>query len=245
MEGLIFGILRYLILDWLWQTAFSLSCAVGNFEPVRSVRWSALRDGFEDTSNTREVNIHINVKWQTRICTTWPSFLITCRLLFIISTPEVVVSCNFFIHKNCFELFLSANFLYWEILNLKLTIAVCRIHEAETLFSPLRGCAGDRVKIVANVLCGTVLGDEFAAILKMRPPQQSYKAHWQPPRPGLPRNLKVAIGNYEVARESGTKFVPPNSSMMQFDTKVTVEGLFTMASALSLSSHSTQINRNK
>ena len=124
MDGLIFGILRYLILDWLWQTAFSLSCADGNFEPVRSVCWSALRDGFEDTSNAREVKHHINVKRQTRICTTWPSFLITCLLLFIISTPEVVVSCNFFIHKNCFELFLSANFLYWEILNLKLTIAV-------------------------------------------------------------------------------------------------------------------------
>ena len=81
----------------------------------------------------------------------------------------------------------------------------------------------------------------------MRPPQQSYKAHWQQPRPALSRNLEVAIGNYEVARESGTKFVPPNSSITQFETKVTVEGLFTMASAFSLSSysHSTQINRKK
>ena len=29
-----------------------------------------------------------------------------------------------FIHKNCFELFLSVNFLFWEILNLNLTFAV-------------------------------------------------------------------------------------------------------------------------
>ena len=26
---------------------------------------------------------------------------------------------QFFIHKNCFELFLSAHFLFWEILKLK------------------------------------------------------------------------------------------------------------------------------
>ena len=58
---------------------------------------------------------------------------------------------------------------------------------------------------------------------------------------------KWQIGNYEVARESGTKFVPQNSSIIQFDTKVKVEGLFTVASALSLPSysHSTQITKNK
>ena len=35
-----------------------------------------------------------------------------------------------FIHKNCFELFLSAHFLFCEILNLNLTFAICRIREA-------------------------------------------------------------------------------------------------------------------
>ena len=39
-------------------------------------------------------------------------FPFNCRLLVIISTHKLVVSCNFFIHKNCFELFLSAHFLF-------------------------------------------------------------------------------------------------------------------------------------
>ena len=30
--------------------------------------------------------------------------------------------------------------------------------------------------MVVKVRCGTVLGDEFAAMLKMRPPKQSYSA---------------------------------------------------------------------
>ena len=32
---------------------------------------------------------------------------------------------QFFIHKNCFELFLTAHFLFWEIRNLNLIYAVC------------------------------------------------------------------------------------------------------------------------
>ena len=39
------------------------------------------------------------------------------------STHKLVVSRNFF-RKNCFEHFLSANLLFWEILNLNLTLAV-------------------------------------------------------------------------------------------------------------------------
>ena len=64
---------------------------------------------------------------KTRICTTWPSFPIICRLLFIISTHNLVVSRNFLSNKTCFELFLSAHFLFWEILNWNLTFAVCRL----------------------------------------------------------------------------------------------------------------------
>ena len=56
-----------------------------------------------------EVNHHVYVKRQTRICTTWPSFLFTCRLLFIIST-QISSFTQFFSDKNCFELFLSAHF---------------------------------------------------------------------------------------------------------------------------------------
>ena len=43
----------------------------------------------------REIKHHVYVKWQTWICTMWPSFLFTCRLLFIISTPKLVVSLDF------------------------------------------------------------------------------------------------------------------------------------------------------
>ena len=44
---------------------------------------------------------------QVRICTTWPSFPFTCRLLFIISSPKLVISCNFLsirIVLTCFYL---------------------------------------------------------------------------------------------------------------------------------------------
>ena len=42
-----------------------------------------------------EQTICRDVQWQARICTTWPSFPFTCRLLFIISTRKLVVSRNF------------------------------------------------------------------------------------------------------------------------------------------------------
>ena len=61
-----------------------------------------------------EVKHHVYVKRQTRICTTWPSFPITCRLLFIISTHELVVSHNFLsirIVWSCFYLLI----FYFEI----------------------------------------------------------------------------------------------------------------------------------
>ena len=47
------------------------------------------------SKENREVKHHVYVKRQTRICTMWPSFLLTCRLLFIISTPKLIVSRNF------------------------------------------------------------------------------------------------------------------------------------------------------
>ena len=54
------------------------------------------------------------------------NFPFTCRLLFIISRNKLVVSRNFFIHKNGLKLSLSAHFNS-KILNFNLTFAVCRI----------------------------------------------------------------------------------------------------------------------
>ena len=42
--------------------------------------------------------------------------------------------------------------------------------------------------MVVQVHCGTVLGDKFPAMLKMRPPKQSHNALGQPSQPGLPRS---------------------------------------------------------
>ena len=44
--------------------------------------------------------------------------------------------------------------------------------------SRIWGCVGDRVEMVVKVQCWTVLGDEFAAMLEMRPPEQSHNALW-------------------------------------------------------------------
>ena len=46
--------------------------------------------------------------------------------------------------------------------------------------SPLWGCAGDQVEMVVKVHCGTVLGDQFAATLKMLSLKQSHNALRQP-----------------------------------------------------------------
>ena len=93
---------------------------------VRRLKLNRARRAFSlrCSRDTREVKHHVYVKRQMRICTTWPSFPFTCRLLLIISTHKLVVLPNFFAHKNSFELFFSAYFLFWEILNLNLTFAV-------------------------------------------------------------------------------------------------------------------------
>ena len=87
----------------------------------------------------RKVKHHVYVKRQTRICTTWPSFLFTCRFRFITSTHKLVVSHSLFFHKNCFDLFLYAHFLFWEILNLNLTFAVYVKLCKNSLFSVVSG----------------------------------------------------------------------------------------------------------
>ena len=59
-------------------------------------------------AQTSGLSITFTSNGQTRICTTWPSLPFTCRLLFITSTHKFSFT-QFFIHKNCFELFLSAH----------------------------------------------------------------------------------------------------------------------------------------
>ena len=72
----------------------------------------------------REVKHHVNVKRQTRIFALWPSFPLTCRLLFIISTHNLVVSYNFLSIGNVLSCFYLLIFCCWEILYLNLTFAV-------------------------------------------------------------------------------------------------------------------------
>ena len=44
--------------------------------------------------------------------------------------PRDQVSPSFVVYCSLFELFLSAHFIFWEILNLNLTFVVCRVREA-------------------------------------------------------------------------------------------------------------------
>ena len=62
------------------------------------------------SSVIREVKHHVYVKRQTRICTTWPSFPITCRLLFTISTHKLVVSHNFLSKRIALDSFFFCSF---------------------------------------------------------------------------------------------------------------------------------------
>ena len=74
---------------------------------------------------SRVVKHHVYVKWQTRICTTWPSFLFTCRFkLFLISTPKLVVSLDFL----SIRIFLAVFICSFSILrNSQLESDVCRL----------------------------------------------------------------------------------------------------------------------
>ena len=78
----------------------------------------------------REVENHVSdvyVKRQTQICTTWPSFLLTCRLQFILSTHKWVVS------RNVLSIRIVLSCFYLLIPELNLTFAACRMHKAQSL----------------------------------------------------------------------------------------------------------------
>ena len=61
----------------------------------------------------REILRHVYSKQQPWICITWPSFLLTCALLFITSTSKWVKKLHVsFVYNNCFGLFLAARFYF-------------------------------------------------------------------------------------------------------------------------------------
>ena len=66
----------------------------------------------------KEIKIHVYAKRQTWICTTWPSFPLNCRLLFITSTHAS------FIQKNCWTVFIC---LFSILRNSQLKSDVCQI----------------------------------------------------------------------------------------------------------------------
>ena len=63
-----------------------------------------------------------------------------------------------------------------------------------TVYSPLWGCARDQVEMVVKVHCGTVLGDEFAAMLKMHA-QNSPTMHFDNHHDSVSR----ATSNWRIA----------------------------------------------
>ena len=77
------------------------------------------------------IHSHLRQTANATVCTTWPSLPFPSRLLPIISTNKLVVSRNFLSIRIVLSfLYLSTHFLFWEILNLNLTFAVCRIRES-------------------------------------------------------------------------------------------------------------------
>ena len=81
----------------------------------------------------REIKNHFYGKRQTANVNLYrdevfPLIVVYCILLqFLLKTKLFHAS---FIHKNCFRKFLSSYFLFWEVLNLNLTFAVCREHDS-------------------------------------------------------------------------------------------------------------------
>ena len=110
-----------------------------NFDAKLKVFWPTEQQSevtcYRDKENIREILRHVYSKQQPWICITWPSFLLTSALLFITSTSKWVKKLHVsFVYNNCFGLFLAARFLFWEILNLNLTFAVCRKRYSKSLF---------------------------------------------------------------------------------------------------------------
>ena len=105
----ILDIMMHLCISCPLKTYEKLSCLTYVKNSVNMEAMSSIEIIWALGFATREVKQHVYVKLQTPICTTWTNFLFICRLLFTISTSSFT---QFFIHKNCFELFLSAVFYF-------------------------------------------------------------------------------------------------------------------------------------
>ena len=138
--ALFFATLRSYILARLRSITFkhgnflTFRCSFQRSWRVHDISWKNDAEG-SFTCYIREVKHHVYVKRQTRICTTRPSFLSICRLLFNISTPNLVVSRNFSSIKTVLSCFYV---LIFSILrNCHLESDVCHIREV-TLYYLLR-----------------------------------------------------------------------------------------------------------
>ena len=90
-----------------WRNWLVSSRAARNFRQVRAV-WPS--------NFAKKVRYHVCRKRDSNLSppnTTWTSLSFAG---FHYNRPEI--SRFSFIHENCFELFLSAHFLFWELLNL-------------------------------------------------------------------------------------------------------------------------------
>ena len=126
-----------------------------------------------DTENIRNISgmlSRVNLAWEK----TKPQAATTINLLFygLFVRPIFVITGAYTI-SNPERLQMFTVFAFVKTRKTRL----------RTLNSPLWGCVADRVEVVVKVHCGAVLGDEFAAMLNMRPLKQSHNALWQPSRP--------------------------------------------------------------
>ena len=69
------------------------------------------------------------------------------------------------------------------------------IRDNTTQYLPLWDCAGDQVRMVVKLHCGTVLGDEFSTRRQIGPRKQSHNTLWQPSRP-----VSSATSKWPIAR---------------------------------------------
>ena len=122
-----------------------------------------------DTENIRNISgmlSRVNLAWEK----TKPQAATTINLLFygLFVRPSFATQSAILKDYRCSRFF---------------AFVKTRKTRLRTLNSPLWGCVADRVEMVVKVHCGAVLGDEFAAMLNMRPLKQSHNALWQPSRP--------------------------------------------------------------
>ena len=89
--------------------------------------------------------------------------------------------------------------------------------------SRIWGCVGESVEIVVKVHCGTALGDEFAAMLKMRPPEQSHNALWNHLDPvSRVRDLGETFSKFRIVNSCYTYHKNWNQFFLKFQVIYTL-----------------------